>query len=139
MPLGKRVFINIYQKMKKSNSVFRCLLLCICSSLPESPAIKNPALLIILSSLSGKTWLINWTNWPRRCTTYHVKLVQKAYYTYSLGCPRMFKLVNWCWSQVFLVEYTHRMWGNQKYFNFFDIFNWPKPFKVLVHTALYPT
>ena len=78
MTLGKRVFIDFYQKITKSSSVFRCLLLCICSSLPESPAIKNPALLIILSSLSGKTWLINWTNWPRRCITYHVKLVQKS-------------------------------------------------------------
>ena len=35
-----------------------------------------------------------------------------------LGCPRMFKLVNQCWPQVFLVKYIHRMWGNQKYLDF---------------------
>ena len=56
----------------------------------------------------------------------------------GLGCPRMFKLVNQCWPQVFLIKYTQRMWENQKKWKIFDIFNRPKPFKVLVHTALYP-
>ena len=43
-----------------------------------------------------------------------------------LGCHRMFKLVNQCWPQVFLVKYTHRMWGNQKYLDFFWYLHLPK-------------
>ena len=56
-------------------------------------------------------------------------------YIYTLGCPRMFKLVKWCQPQVFLVKYTQRMWENQKKSKNFDIFNPLKPFKVLVHTT----
>ena len=37
---------------------------------------------------------------------------------------QMFKLVNQCRPQVFLVKYTHRIRGNQKRFNLFDIFDW---------------
>ena len=56
----------------------------------------------------------------------------------AVRVSQMFKLVNQCWPQIFQVKYTQRMWENQKKWKFFDIFNRLKPFKVLVHTALYP-
>ena len=59
-------------------------------------------------------------------------------YVCFLGYPRTFKLVNQCWPQIFLVKYTQRKWENQKNLKNFDIFNPLKPFKVLVHTAIYP-
>ena len=64
--------------------------------------------------------------------------------TYSLSvvwwavvCPKMFKLVNWCWKQVFLVKYTKRIKGNQKKSKNLIYSSRLKPFKVLVHNALY--
>ena len=41
-----------------------------------------------------------------------------------------------CWSQVFLVIRINRVWVNQKYLKFVDIFTCFKPFKVLVHTQI---
>ena len=73
--------------------------------------------------------------WPLIPYLYYPCLIDTKEYS---RVSQMFKLVNQCWPQVFLVKYTHRIRGNQKYLIFFDIFTCPKPFKVLVHTALYP-
>ena len=42
---------------------------------------------------------------------------------------QMFKLGNQCWPQVFLVKYTHRIRGNQKYLIFLISSIGPSPSK----------
>ena len=61
-------------------------------------------------------------------------------YVCFLGYPRTFKLVNQCWPQIFLVKYTHRMWGNQNFQKKFlipSLAQSPSKFKYIRHYIPY--